>query len=123
MTSLGLPPVKSPELSDTNWRLTVYPIGILLALAIAVVVGAVVAGDAEFPAEAVGGDYPAFYGAGVIAADGDWDELYTLERQSEAQAGLYEATAEDAARFFPYPPQVAALYAPLAGLDYHCTLQ
>ncbi|MCP4308697.1 MAG: DUF2029 domain-containing protein [bacterium] len=111
--------MKSSEFNHTSWRLTVYPVGILLALAIAVVVGSVLAGDAEFPAEAVGGDYPAFYGAGVIAADGDWDELYTLERQSEAQAGLYEASAEDAARFFPYPPQVAAPYVPLASLDYH----
>jgi hypothetical protein len=105
--------------SDANWRLTAYPIGILLALAVAVVVVVVLAGNAEFPAESIGGDYPAFYGAGVIAADGDWDELYTLDRQAQAQAGLYEETADDAARFFPYPPQVAALYAPLAGLDYH----
>jgi hypothetical protein len=86
---------------------------------VAVVFSTIAAGNSDAPAETVGGDYPAFYGAGSIAAEGDWDELYRFDRQADTQAGLHPADEGKVARFFAYPPQVAALYRPLAALDYH----
>ena len=105
--------------SSANWRLRAYPLAVLLALVFGTVLGAIMAGDAEAPGEAIGGDYPAFYGAGQIAADGDWDTIYALERQAAAQQDLYSDQAGQVARFFAYPPQVASLYQPLAAVDYH----
>ena len=64
----------------------------------------------------LGGDYPAFYGAGRIAATGDWAELYLSSRQLEAQSDLF--TEPGNFLYFAYPPQVAALYRPLAALSY-----
>ncbi|MDX2345219.1 MAG: glycosyltransferase family 87 protein [Acidimicrobiia bacterium] len=104
---------------SASWRLRAYPLAVLLALAFATVLGAIMAADAAAPGEAIGGDFPAFYGAGQIAADGDWKTIYTLERQAEAQKGLHSDQEGQVARFFAYPPQVASLYQPLAALDYH----
>jgi hypothetical protein len=64
----------------------------------------------------LGGDYPAFYAAGSIAAQGDWDELYSAERQQEEQAGLIDD--EGGFLYFSYPPFVAGAYSLLGGLDY-----
>ncbi|MEA2000559.1 MAG: glycosyltransferase family 87 protein, partial [Actinomycetota bacterium] len=110
---------EAPSPDRGAWRLQVYPLAIIVALALAVILGAVAAGGSSAPAESLGGDYPAFYGAGQIASAGDWDNLYELDRQAEAQAGLHATTDGAVARFYAYPPQVAAAYQPLAGLDYH----
>ncbi|MDJ0954716.1 MAG: glycosyltransferase family 87 protein [Acidimicrobiia bacterium] len=99
----------------TESRLRTYPAAILLALLIGVVAGAASAADRG---EAYGGDYPAFYGAGEIAARGDWDDLYDIDRQIAAQRVLSPSEDEATARYFAYPPQVAFLYQPLASLDY-----
>ncbi len=71
------------------------------------------------PTSNFGGDYPAFYGAGTIAVAGDWDDLYSLDRQIAAQRSLHPPGEGDVARFFAYPPQVAFVYQPLAAMDYH----
>lgn len=99
-----------------QWRATAYPVALLAALWVALVVLAVNAADSDAPAEEVGGDFPAFYGAALIAADGDWDHLYDFSRQVEAQRDLQEL--EGSARYFAYPPQVALAHAPLALFDY-----
>ncbi len=109
----------APSSDRWAWRLQVYPLAIIFALALAVTLGAVATADSSAPAETLGGDYPAFYGAGQIASAGDWDSLYDFDRQVEAQAGLHPTSDGAVARFYAYPPQVAAVYQPLAGLDYH----
>jgi hypothetical protein len=96
-----------------------YAIGVIVAIAIALFVATLAAAESPAPANRIGGDFPAFYGAGRIAADGAWDDLYEMDRQVEAQAGLHPADEGDVAWFFAYPPQVAFAYQPLAALDYH----
>jgi len=95
-------------------RLTVYPAAVIVAIAIGIFVGAA---TADRNGGYYSGDYPAFYGAGKIAASGDWDNLYDLDRQIEAQRELIPDD-EQGARFFAYPPQVALAYRPLAAADF-----
>ena len=96
-----------------------YAIGVVAAIAVALLIATLAAADSPAPADQIGGDYPAFYGAGRIVADGDWANLYEFDRQVEAQAGLHPADEGEVAWFFAYPPQVAFAYRPLAALDYH----
>lgn len=98
-----------------SWRLRVYPIALLATIAAALVLATVVYDEAH-PTSRLGGDYPAFYAAGSIALDGDWDELYSDELQQTEQAGLIDD--EGGFLYFSYPPFVAAAYAPLSGIDY-----
>jgi hypothetical protein len=93
-----------------------YSIAALVGLAVSIFVMAMAANHNEAPAKTVGGDFPAFYGAAVIAADGDWEELYDFDRQVAVQRELQEK--EGSARYFAYPPQVALAHAPLAAFDY-----
>ncbi len=104
------------DLLDARSRLTIYPLAVIVALVLGVVAGSSVADRQD---EAYSGDYPAFYGAGRIAADGDWDHLYDLDRQIEAQAELSPKSEQPTARFYAYPPQVAFAYQPLAGIDFY----
>ena len=109
------------ERDSSQWdtRLQFYAIGVVAAIAIALGIATIGAADAPAPADRIGGDYPAFYGAGQIASEGDWGSLYEMDRQVEAQAGLHPAEEGDVAWFYAYPPQVAFAYQPLAALDYH----
>ncbi len=102
--------------SRWNWRLRVYPVAIVGVLAAVVVLAAVADTGTRGQDKRLGGDYPAFYGAGVIALDGDWDSLYDAEFQQQAQAGLVDS--DQGFLYFAYPPPVAAAYAALAGLEY-----
>ncbi|MDJ0954884.1 MAG: glycosyltransferase family 87 protein [Acidimicrobiia bacterium] len=97
------------------WRLRIYPIVVLATLLTSVVFAAVVF-DEDDPESRLGGDFPAFYGAGKIAAAGDWDDLYSAERQQREQAGLIDDVG--GYLYFSYPPFVAGAYAPLAELEY-----
>ncbi len=106
--------------TDAAARLRRYSWAFVVAIAIATVVPAIQAIGAAAPAEIAGGDYPAFYGAGSIAADGRWDDLYSFEAQAEAQAGLN--AGDGSAWFFAYPPPVALSYVPLSGLPYVASL-
>lgn len=101
--------------SRAAWRLRVYPWVILITLLLALVVAAATF-DVADPDSRLGGDYPAFYSAGAIAAAGDWDELYEPARQQAEQAGLIDD--DGGYLYFSYPPFVAALYAPLALIGY-----
>lgn len=90
---------------------------VLLALAVAVGLAAVSGaglGDGAAEGARLGGDYPAFHGAGSIVADGDIADLYDSTRQTEAQAGL----GLDGYLAFAYPPHVAVAYAPLSLLGF-----
>lgn len=99
-------------------RLRRISIAILIAIAISIVVSAFSASNSDAPADVVGGDFPAFYGAGRIALEGDLDDLYSIDRQVEAQADLHGPDGNGDVWYFPYPPQVAIAYAPLALLPY-----
>jgi hypothetical protein len=90
---------------------------VLLALAVAVVLAVVSGaglGESTTDGARLGGDYPAFHGAGSIVADGDIDDLYDPARQTAAQAGL----GLDGYLAFAYPPHVAMAYAPLSMLGF-----
>lgn len=104
------------HISASDSRLTIYPIAIIFALALGVVAGGWLL---ESNGQIYGGDYPAFYGAGSIAMDGDWDQLYELDRQVEAQGGLRPPEDGPSARYFAYPPQVALAYLPFAAIGYY----
>ena len=108
-----------PANSAAAWRLRVYPLAVIAALMASVVIGAIGAADSAAPGAAIGGDFPAFYGAGIIAAEGDLNELHDVARQVEAQAGLHRVEDGEVTRFFPYPAQFAVLYQPLASFEYH----
>lgn len=113
MTSTG------PQVRSAAWRMRVYPLAIIAALTASVLIGAANAADSDAPGAAIGGDFPAFYGAGIIAAEGDLDELHVVARQVEAQAGLHPDEEGEVTRFFPYPAQFAMVYQPLAAFEYH----
>jgi hypothetical protein len=101
--------------SDASWRLRTYPILLLVTLFGAMLL-AVAVYDQDDPTSRLGGDYPSFYGAGAIVNDGDWDDLYSGERQQAEQAGLIDDAG--GYLYFSYPPFVAAAYGLLGGLDY-----
>lgn len=92
-------------------------VALLAALAVAVVATLASGDGADTAAGRLGGDYPAFYAAGRIAADGDLDEVNDLERLEREQADLFP-DAEDGFLTWAYPPHVALLYRPLTALDY-----
>jgi hypothetical protein len=98
------------------WRLRVYPTVILTVLGVVVLLLVLTADEGAALSGRLGGDYPAFYGAGSIVADGDWDDLYDPGRQQLAQEGLVDE--EGGYLYFAYPPFVAAGYGALASVAY-----
>jgi hypothetical protein len=108
----------APDLhsADLDRRLTLYPRALLLALAAAFLF-VIVSGDGSDTASGrVGGDFPAFYSAGTIVADGNIDDLWDPATQAAAQDGLLGD--EDGFIMFPYAPHVAGAYSILAQLPY-----
>jgi hypothetical protein len=97
-------------------RPTVVAWAVLASLTASFLAVVLAADGASSLAGRVGGDFPAFYGAGSVVADGDADRLYDIDRQQEAQAGLHEEEVD--VLYFAYPPPVAAAYSSLARLDY-----
>lgn len=68
----------------------------------------------------LGGDFPAFYGAGRIVLDGDIALLYDPTTQVVAQSGLHDEPGDFL--YFAYPPFVAVAYALIAWLPYGVAL-
>ncbi|MEO7556587.1 MAG: hypothetical protein ABIV94_08290, partial [Acidimicrobiales bacterium] len=87
-------------------------LALLIALAAAFVITLAAGSGSSTAAGRVGGDYPAFYGAGQRVADGDGHDLYDVDAQGRSQEGLYGEEVGYLA--YVYPPPVAAFYAPLA---------
>lgn len=108
---------ESARTTRASGRLTLYARAIAAAFAVAFVASLLLGSGASGAAGRLGGDFPAFYGAGTIAADGAWDELYDLDVQLAAQSALFPDGDGDVL-YFAYPPHVAALYAPLSALGY-----
>ena len=98
-------------------RLTVYARAAAFAVLAAFVLSVAAGAGGEAAAGRLGGDYPAFFAAGSIVADGDWESLYEPARQLEAQQQLFPASDSDFL-YFADPPYVAALDRPLAAIDY-----
>lgn len=99
------------------WGRRWYPRALAAAVLMAVTVSVLAADGASTPAGRLGGDFPAFYGAGRIVAAGDGADLYSAERQHLAQAELLPGEG-GGFLYFAYPPVVAAAYRPLAALEY-----
>ena len=101
----------------TPWRLKWYPRAFLFALATGLFIAIFIGQDASTLTGRLGGDYPAFYGAGQILAQGEWYNLYNSETQAKVQKGLYPGE-DNVFMPFPYPPFVALAYYPLALVPY-----
>lgn len=89
---------------------------VLAAIAFSFVATVVTADGADSLAGRVGGDFPAFYGAGSIVHEGEVDQLYDLDRQVDAQREILPG--DPGVLYFAYPPPVAAGYSLLAGMPY-----
>jgi len=101
----------------TPWRLLWYPRFILLALAAGFLIAVFSGSGASTLSGRLGGDYPAFYSAGRIIAEGDWKNLYNAKKQASVQQGLYPGE-KSGFLVFVNPPFWAAVYSPLSLIDY-----
>ncbi len=103
---------------DAAWqrRLMLYPRLILVTIAAAFVIVIAAGSGSDTASGRVGGDFPAFYSAGTIVANGDIDGLYDPAVQAAAQEELLGG--EDGFIMYPYAPYVAGAYSALAGLPY-----
>lgn len=101
----------------TGWRIRLYSRALLVSLVLPIVIAVLSADGSSMVTGRLGGDLPAFYGAGRIVNEGRIDQLYDWETQAEAQAGLF-GDDEDVFQVFAYPPFVAHAYSLLAKLPY-----
>lgn len=101
----------------TPWRLKWYPRLLLFAIATAFIIAILSGRGASTLTGRLGGDYPSFYGAGRIIAEGDWKNLYNPERLFAVQKNLFPGEKEGYFHFI-YPPFVAVAYYPLSLLNY-----
>jgi len=110
--------VVAPTSLNRAWdrRLRVYPRFLLAALAAAFVIVIATGNGSTAMSGRLGGDFPAFFGAGSIVMAGQTDDLYEPAAQAAAQIGLLGS--EGGFIMYPYPPHVAAIYAPLSELPY-----
>ena len=99
-------------------RATRVSVALLVALAVAFAATLASGEGADTGAGRLGGDYPAFYAAARIAADGDVDEVNDLRRLEAEQEDLFPADEDEGFLTWAYPPHVAVLYRPLAELPY-----
>lgn len=115
------PDIRTPRTETTHTRsgrpgrLPAW--GVLIGLSIGLVVGLLTTDGVVTISGRLGGDFQAFYGAGRIAAAGDWENLYDHERQREAQEPVWEQ-GTDTVLYFAYPPAIALLYAPFTALEF-----
>lgn len=98
-----------------DFRLRTYPVAAIGSVLAALVLVVATSGGADSLTGRLGGDFPQFYGAGQIVADGDGRLLYDLDRQVEAQAPFLE---EGTGILFAYPAAFSLPYVPLSLLDF-----
>lgn len=63
------------------------------------------------------GDFPAFYSAAQIVAEGRPADLYSLEKQAQQQSRI-SPLLQNRVQAYAYPPQVALMMSPLSRLDF-----
>jgi hypothetical protein len=97
----------------TPWRIQWYSGALLLALALGFLIAVLGGQGTSTLTGRLGGDYPAFYGAGRIIAEGDGANLYSPARQHAIQEGLFPRE-QSSFLAFSYPPFVALAYYPLS---------
>jgi hypothetical protein len=93
---------------------------ILIALGVAFAVVVLSGSGSEAVSGRLGGDYPSFYAAGQVLVE-DPSELYDVEAQARAQAGLFGADTDGGQLYFAYPSVFAIPYAGLAQLPYRAS--
>ena len=96
-----------------RWAL---PRAVVIGIVSALVIAALGGTGAETLSGRLGGDFPAFYGAGRILLEGNQVEMYAAEAQAQVQSGLLSESGE--LLYFAYPPYAAIPYAALAALPY-----
>lgn len=101
----------------TPLRIKWYSISLLLALGISFIIAVLGGKNVSTLTGRLGGDYPAFYGAGRIIAEGDGENLYSPSRQLEIQKNLFP-NGTSGYLAFSYPPFVALAYYPLSLFSY-----
>src|ERR1700759_583186 len=89
-----------------------------MALGMAFVISVAGAHGPATIAGRLGGDYPAFYGAGTLVRTGQAAHLYDPGRPAAAERSLFGDERDGGYLDFAYPPAFAALYAPLSAIDY-----
>ena len=103
----------------TPWRLRVYPRVLIIALLLPVVIAVLAGSGASTVTGRLGGDFPAFYGAGIVVNERGIDAVYDRQVLAEAQRDFLSVEQGDVELLpFFYPPFVAQLYAPMAKLPY-----
>lgn len=100
-----------------QWRLRTYPRLLFVALYVPLLITMLVGSGASAVTGRLGGDFPAFYGAGTVVNESGFDDIYDLDRLTEAQVGLFGDAPPELLPFF-YPPFVAHLDSFLALLPY-----
>jgi hypothetical protein len=103
-TTTALAPATLSE--DLDRRMNLYPKALLAALAMAFLFVLASGNGSDTASGRVGGDFPAFYSAGTIVAEGNIDNLWDPATQAAAQDQLLGD--EDGFIMFPYAPYVAA---------------
>ena len=106
----------SPRQLFSPWRVRWYTNAILFGIALAFLIVALSDSGAESITGSISGDFPSFYSAGSIVADGKGESLYSLDQQLAYQEGLLGR--RDTAIAFAYPSYTALLYAPLSQLQF-----
>lgn len=102
----------------TPRRLRVYPMAVLIGLALGFSIFVLTTqGLTSVLGGRMGGDFPAFYAAGRLAASPHPERLYDPSAQQDAQRDLISGTPNGWIPF-AYPPYVATLYRPLAALPF-----
>lgn len=101
---------------DQSWRWRTYPLAVIGSVLAAVVLVVLASDGRDSLTGGLGGDFVEFHAAGEIVLDGDGDQLFDVDRQVAAQAPHWDEAGS--VILFAYPPAVAALYVPLALLDF-----
>ncbi len=102
--------------ASASFRLRMYPRAFLGAVLVVLVAGTVLGDGVGTATGRLGGDFPSFYAAGSIVADGEAERLYDAQLQVEVQEGLFGE--ETGFLYFSYPPYYAYPYAALSLLPF-----
>ena len=100
----------------SSFRLRTYPRALVGTILVVLVAGSLLGGGVGTPTGRLGGDFPSYYGAGTIVAEGEGDRLYDPELQAEVQSELFED--DGGYLYFAYPPYYAYPYAALSVLPF-----